>query len=251
MIQWLILIVFLWPMATWADNTSALPTAVTGLDDLGTHIALTSIPKQPFSSNKSSKDDSSDDLKKESSSGSKKNPRAIYFEPITSLDIHIEKRCLNSPAIRKFRAMLGIKKSYRVIHFIDAQPLENYNLEDNIISATLRSFVAILDYLSNAVEIPPYLVERGLVLSPRKPDGSIMDLTEITKDLLRVHVSRKKPKHDVDVAVFFREHWFWICDNDIQSKRTLGLVQQIYSFLSGNQKSPLSNPILTIPVHSA
>lgn len=180
----------------------------------------------------------------------KKKPEILKFaEPISSLDINVEDKYMNAPEIKKLHRLLGIKnKKYRVIYLVNNKPLGRFDLDDNIIAVQTRSFVNIMDFLSNGVQVPPEALEAGVVLTPKYPDGEYYDLTELTKGLFCVHLSYKRPQHNVNVEVYYRNHWFYIADTDIQSKRTLALVQQIFNFLSGTVKTSMGSPILTIPV---
>ncbi|MBA2648718.1 MAG: hypothetical protein H0U75_03805 [Legionella sp.] len=177
-----------------------------------------------------------------------KDPNYVEFAPIGSLDINIEARYVNSPEIKKLRSMLGIRKPYRTIFLVDSQPLGRFNLNDNIISVQPRSFVGILDYLSNGVEVSHDALEQGLVLAPKNAHGEFFDLNTITRGIFKVCMSTKRPRGNVNVAVYYRNHWFYIMDDDLSTKRTLALVQQVFNFLSGTTDTHTTNPILTIPV---
>jgi hypothetical protein len=63
--------------------------------------------------------------------------------------------------------------------------------------------------------------------------------------LIRIHSSREQPKNAY-TAVFYRDHWFWIDDRDLKSKRVF-MFLLIFSSLAETGIVPQSMPILTIP----
>jgi hypothetical protein len=100
-------------------------------------------------------------------------------------------------------------------------------------------------FLSHAIAVPPEHGEQGLVTVTRNPDGSVFDWGMVTGDLLRVCVSKKKPK-SAAVAVRYRNHWFYISDADAASKNTLALFRELMRLQKGGCTS--DKPLLTLPV---
>jgi hypothetical protein len=66
------------------------------------------------------------------------------------------------------------------------------------------------------------------------------------KKLLEVRVSAA-PVDDAYVAVQHRGYWFYVSDEDIDSKRTLGLLTSLVR-LSISAGGAQNVPILTLPV---
>jgi hypothetical protein len=58
--------------------------------------------------------------------------------------------------------------------------------------------------------------------------GQPFDWTEMTGDLLRVFVSKKKPAHAA-VAVPFRGYWYSIHQNDLNSLSTFLFLLQLFN----------------------
>lgn len=171
----------------------------------------------------------------------------IKVSPTPSLDIIIKKKYRQSPQIKKLYKMLGIGYPAKVIHFVSDTKLARVNDTDNIIELRTRSFLNILGYLSNSVETPPELIARGLVQAPRYPNGQYFDLTQLTNGVLRVHISSQRPQGNVSVAVYYRNHWFYVSDNDIESKKTFAMVEQLFNLQAGGLNSN-PGPVLTIPL---
>ncbi len=235
-------------MAAWARNLPVLPSRI-DTAPLSMDIASPSTTSESTTLNKRSlavKAASARALI--TSAGSDIYPKTIKFEPITTLDIRVRRGYRHLPLVKKMFQMLGIKKETKLIHLVDSNLLGEFSLEDNIVAVQPRSFLNMLDYLSNGVEVPRISLEKGIIKTIKYSNGEYYNLAEITKELFCVHMATQKPRDNVNVAVYYRNHWFYIADNDISSKRTMSIIQQIFNILSGATASSASTPVLTIPV---
>lgn len=172
----------------------------------------------------------------------------ISIPPVPSLDLIVSKKYQNSPKIKKLYALLSAPTLKRRIRFVSNRLLAEAHPEDNLILLKPRSFIDVLNYLSDAVEITPELLERGLVAAPKYPNGKFFNLSDVTKGILDIHMSNTEPTSNVNVAVFYRNHWYYIKDNDPESKRTFYLAQQLYHLQAGEISGNSSGPVLTLPV---
>lgn len=173
-----------------------------------------------------------------------KSSNTITIPPVPSLDIVINRKFYNTPKVRKLYKMLGIHHSPRVIHLVAEKNVAN--IRDDIIYINIRSFVSVLAFLSNSVQVLPSMLEQKLVISPKNPDGSFFNLNLLTKGLLLIHISATRPQSNVSVEVFYRNYWFYIKDNDYKSKRTFSMIEQLFNLQAGEIKGQTS-PVLTIP----
>jgi hypothetical protein len=107
-----------------------------------------------------------------------------------------------------------------------------------------RSILGVLTFLAQDVEVPREHVERGLVRVTRGPDGKPLNWHQVSGSLFLVHSSKKKPEHPF-LAVQYRDYWFYIDDQDVESKGTYALVAQLFSLQAANASGQA--PILTIP----
>jgi hypothetical protein len=62
--------------------------------------------------------------------------------------------------------------------------------------------------------------------------------------LIRIRSSKSKPA-DAYATVFYRDHWFWIDDRDLKSKRSFAFVMILFSLVETGEKENL--PLITIP----
>lgn len=111
---------------------------------------------------------------------------------------------------------------------------------------TPRSTAQALFFLANGVEVPPAHLACGLVSYPL--DGS--DPTEATRNLFVVHSvpgKRFQPPACAYLAIWYRDHWFYIDDRDHESKATLFLMLQLRR-LDFQRQEIGGIPALTLPV---
>ena len=108
-----------------------------------------------------------------------------------------------------------------------------------------RSFLGIMFYLSQSINVPEQDVKSGKVTLTKDSNGDSFDWSTVTGDLLSIKFSKEKPLRAL-THISYRDTWFYIDDIDLDSKSTYQLLMQIYSLQSGAIKS--SEPILTIGV---
>ncbi|MEO0649173.1 MAG: hypothetical protein AAFZ65_00665 [Planctomycetota bacterium] len=108
-----------------------------------------------------------------------------------------------------------------------------------------RSLIAMLAYASQAVEVPPEDFAAGKVNVTRAADGSPFDWNPVFEGLFEVHWASTRPQ-DAYIAVRYRGRWFYIADDDIESKATIVLLDQLFALQGGTRSS--STPLLTIPI---
>ncbi len=108
-----------------------------------------------------------------------------------------------------------------------------------------RSFLGIMFYLSQSIDVPEQDVKNGKVTLTKDSNGDSFDWSKVTGDLLSIKFSKEKPLRAL-TYISYRGIWFYIDDIDLESKSTFQLLMQVYSLQSGAIKS--SEPILTIGV---
>jgi hypothetical protein len=127
-----------------------------------------------------------------------------------------------------------------------AVPLESGGFPRNParVLVTGRSILGVMTFLAQLVEVPPEHLQQGLAHETRGKDGKRFDWNEISNGMFRVHSSKTKPSRTF-LEVYYRDHWFYIDDADIESKSTYTLLAQLFSLqsASGNVVAPM----LTIP----
>ena len=112
------------------------------------------------------------------------------------------------------------------------------------LSVQTRSLNGMLHYLSHGVDIPPIHHNQGLVTQTAGSDGEF-DWQRLTQGLLSVQSGTTRPVAAA-VSIRYRDHWFWIADNDLDSKSTFSFLAQLLSLQSEAGDAP--EPMLTIPL---
>jgi hypothetical protein len=111
---------------------------------------------------------------------------------------------------------------------------------DKELAVLTRSILQIMTTMAAQAEVPVEDVEQGRA-TPGLPRG---DAATPDFRLLRIHSSKSKPS-DVSVAVSYRDHWFWIDDRDLRSKRAFAFMLMLFTLSDPGQKESL--PLITIP----
>lgn len=139
---------------------------------------------------------------------------------------------------KRLKALLGLNptlSSYRV------QPGARRSGDDRITVAT-RPLISALNYLAQGVEVPERHYQSGKIRRTTTAEGQPFDWQEMLGDVFRVQVADRQPDSDkVSTAIFYRGAWFYIADDDLDSKSTFVLLTQLMSLHSA---PPSSGPAM-------
>jgi len=113
------------------------------------------------------------------------------------------------------------------------------------ITLNVRSGYQVLAFLSKGVDVPESHLRRGTVGIFKAPDGRPFDARQITQGLFKVCVQKHRPLRS-ELAVYYRGHWFYIAEDDVQSRSTLNLVKFAIDLQS---QSGNAGPVLTLPLN--
>lgn len=109
-----------------------------------------------------------------------------------------------------------------------------------------RSLMEILFFLSHAIQVPEEDIQNGLVSQTIAKDGSVFDWEhQLSGKWLHVLCStdRQAPKNAA-VCVRHRNKWFYIADNDLDSKTTFMLLKHLLDLLSGDPKNAVPSLVI-------
>ncbi len=118
-------------------------------------------------------------------------------------------------------------------------------LGDDTIYMNLRSVLQIMTFLSKGVCIPEEHVRSGVAPVTPGPDGSPYDWTPVTAGSFYVHAQKHRPRN-AEVAVQYRGYWFYIADNDVNSRAVLAILEILFGLQESDGKSV--GPLLTLPL---
>lgn len=116
--------------------------------------------------------------------------------------------------------------------------------EVGVLRVRLRSVLGAMFYLSQGVDVPERHERERLVTVTRTADGRRFDWNRVLDGTFHVRVSEREPDRAA-VKVKHRDHWFFIGDDDLESKSTFMLLIQLFNMQAGRASLPV--PLLTIP----
>lgn len=105
-----------------------------------------------------------------------------------------------------------------------------------------RPVISTMNYLAQAVVAPNSDVKAGRVTKTLKDSGEAFDWQEMLGGFFKVQSSLLKPMNS-STAVEYRGTWFYIADDDLDSKSTFCLLTQILALQSGKaagKETPIS-----------
>ena len=108
------------------------------------------------------------------------------------------------------------------------------------IAVITRSMMQQMATMASQVEVPPEDVSQG-----RAAPGwdAVANNTNALR-LIRIQCAKSKPA-DAFVTVHYRNHWFWIDDRDLKSKRVFSFMMMLFTLADTGEKENL--PLITIP----
>jgi len=119
------------------------------------------------------------------------------------------------------------------------------NRPENSLAVRTRSMMGVLFYLSHNTRVPEADEQGGLVTLTQTASGGRFDWNLVTGDLLKVDSAAQRPP-GAFIAVQHRGAWFYIRNNDLESKSTFMLLTQLFNLQAGQIKTVA--PALTIGV---
>jgi len=113
-----------------------------------------------------------------------------------------------------------------------------------LVPVRLRSVLGAFFFLSQAVDVPPEHEAAGLVTLTKDAAGQRFDWQQVLDGTFHVRWSAREPDRAA-VKVKHRGTWFYVADDDLESKSTFMLLVQLFNMQAGRSALPV--PLLTIP----
>jgi hypothetical protein len=129
----------------------------------------------------------------------------------------------------EIRELLGLSKEANEFQLVPGTHAAN----DQEIAVQTRSLMGVITALSRHVDVPPDHTAAGLAFPGQE-----------TTQGFKIRSSPSEPK-GAFVSVKYREHWFWIEDNDLGSKLYFAYIMLLFTMAETSSTQPM--PILTIP----
>ena len=103
-----------------------------------------------------------------------------------------------------------------------------------------RSVIQMMNVMASNAELPEGDVAEGRALPGWESAGAGVE----SRGKFHLRCTKEKPK-DAFVAVPYRDHWFWIDDRDLPSKRHFAFVMYLFTLADTGDRG--GEPVLTIP----
>lgn len=111
---------------------------------------------------------------------------------------------------------------------------------------SLRSIHSIMYYLSQNIDIPAEHKDLGLVTNTVTKQGGYFNWDETPGGaIFKIKSSEDKPDNAY-LSVPYRGYWFYIADNDLNSKSSFMLLNHLFTLQAG--QAHIDGPVLTLPV---
>jgi len=138
--------------------------------------------------------------------------------------------------IKELRALLDLDPEASEIQVAFGATASN----DHELALQTRSMLHIMMTMAAQVEVPPEDVAQGRTPPGLEATGPAAE----SRRLIHIHCSKDK-KADAYAEVPYRDHWFWIDDRDMKSKRTFSFMMMLFTLAETGEKENL--PVITIP----
>lgn len=143
-------------------------------------------------------------------------------------ELRISNQAADDADAARLRKLLNLDPGmnrYRVLVGIGAP-------DNRTIAVTTRAMTGVLYYLSQSVQAPTADRDAGRVTRTLTAAGSPFDWSSMLADVLDISSARQKPENAA-VAVPYRGSWFYIRDDDLQSKTSFSLLAQLMTLQAG------------------
>ena len=138
--------------------------------------------------------------------------------------------------IHELRALLHLDPDTQEIRLVFGAT----SVDNKEVALLTRSVLQQMSIMASQVEVPAEDVAQGRA----SPGWESVTNTVGFPRLVQIHSSKSAPK-DAFVAIPYRDHWFWIDDRDLKSKRTFSFMMLLFTLADTGEKEPL--PLITIP----
>lgn len=118
--------------------------------------------------------------------------------------------------------------------------------EAGTMALATRSLFSAFYFLAQGVDVPEADAAAGNAVRFRTVPGGPFDAADSDDVLFHVRTSAAEPDA-ASVKVYYRDAWFYIADNDADSKTTFALLSMLLTLQAGDTEKV--SPMLTLPVN--
>lgn len=111
---------------------------------------------------------------------------------------------------------------------------------DKEVALQTRSIIQLMQIMASQIDVPPQDLSDGRATRGWESAGAGREAVR----LVQIRSSKSRPS-DAFVSINFRNHWFWIDDRDLRTKRAFAFTMILFTLADTGEKEPL--PLITIP----
>ncbi|MDR1435330.1 MAG: hypothetical protein LBI77_02905 [Puniceicoccales bacterium] len=144
---------------------------------------------------------------------------------------------------QKLKAILGLNPNKNEFYFTS-----NFlDVNNSGLVVRTRSIMEVLFYLSHAVTVSREDIDGGFVTETKDETGAVFHWNEhLSGDWITVSSSEaSKCPPNAFVRVLYRGKWFYIADNDLNSKSTFMFLTYLFNLQSGDSKAFIPSLIIS------
>jgi len=149
------------------------------------------------------------------------------------IELRFHAKSKDNPESIRLKELLGLNPERDRYKIMSASEAPN---RDTIALAT-RPLISALQYISQGVEPPARDLASGKIRPTTRENGQPFDWQEMLDGVFKVS-SSDKPPAEASVAINYRGSWFYIADNDLDTKSTFVLITQLIALHSAPTAGP-------------
>jgi hypothetical protein len=176
--------------------------------------------------------------------------RMVLYKREKELTLKIRSKFTRSPQMDELARIFHLtpgRSRYKIKSELhpdaESSPVGGAGAGDTIY-LNLRSMLQIMTFLSKGVCVPVEHICDGIVPTTPGPDGGPFDWTRVMAGNFLVASQKHRPR-DAEVAVRYRDYWFYIPGGDVNSRSVLAVLEILFSLQESDDKS--TGPVLTLP----
>ncbi|WP_269531115.1 hypothetical protein [Chitinimonas sp. BJYL2] len=138
------------------------------------------------------------------------------------LEVRLSPAAENRPETIRIKELLGLEQGrsrFRIVPGTDKH-------DPNTIAISTRPLISALSYLAQGIDAPAADRKSGKVRQTLRHDGAPFDWQELLEGVFQVR-SSATPPDNASVAIAYRGSYFYIADDDLESKSTFVLLNQL------------------------
>jgi hypothetical protein len=120
------------------------------------------------------------------------------------------------------------------------------NKNPNLLGLRIRSIMSVMFYLSQNIKVPDEHQQAGLVTVTKTQGGDEFNWSDTPAGKHFVVLSSKERPKNAYISIPHQDYWFYIANDDLETKSSFLLLQQLFSLQAG--QSVAKGPTLTLPV---